>query len=415
MADDLMAQRRFGWRDSGQTVALAWPILWPRILKYAVIAIAALYVSGMAARVYARKYYVFLPDYIRWTASPLPSAAGTTHVFFLFTDHFEPDYDADRVRDWGARYRLLASRHRDSDGRPPQHTFFYPGEQGTPDIFNALRDLVESGFGEVELHYHHDFDTVQTFRQKLEAAIVEFQRYGFLKTVDGQTCFAFIHGNWGLDNSNGATKCGVNQELRLLREVGCFADFTFPSIYEDAQPPFVNTIYAAKDDENPKSYARQLPLSALDDGSADLMIFQGPLIFSPSLKASRLFLDLDDGNIHAAVPASPARVDRWIRANVHVASRPEWVFVKVHAHGVSTPEDANAVLGPGFDAALSYLEQKYNDGQRYRLHYVTAREASNLARAAAAGATGDPHAYFDRPIPPYVAHPLRRWTPYPDN
>jgi hypothetical protein len=376
-----------------------------RILGYVALLAVVAYISATAFRVYTRKYYVFLPDYVRWVTTPRPSTMGrTTHVFFLFTDHFEPDYDADRVRQWGARYRALASRHHDSDGRPPQHTFFYPGEQGTPEIFETLRGLVESGFGEVELHYHHDFDTADTFRPKLEDAIHDFQRYGFLKTVDGQTRFAFIHGNWGLDNSNGPLRCGVNRELKLLRALGCFGDFTFPSIYEDSQPPFVDTIYAAKDDDQPKSYARQFPLTALDDGSADLMIFQGPLIFSPSLRPSRLFLDLDDSNIHMAMPASPTRVDHWIRANIHVANRPDWVFIKVHGHGISTASDIAAVLGPDFDRALTYLEQKYNDGRRYRLHYVTAREAYNLARAAADGAMGDPEQYFDCPIPPYVAH-----------
>ena len=386
-----------------------------RALAFVILAGASLYAAGMSVRIYARKYYMFLPDYVRWMAKRSPTVNSPTHVFFLFTDHFEPDYSAERVREWASRYKQLASRHKDSDGRPPQHSFFYPGEQGTPEIFAALGDLVGSGLGEVELHYHHDFDTADTFRAKLQTAIADFGRHGFLKTIDGQTHFAFIHGNWGLDNSNGPIMCGVNRELALLRELGCFADFTFPSIYEDSQPAFVNDIYAARDDEQPKSYRRRLPLSALDDGSADLMIFEGPLIFAPSLNASRLFLDLDDGDIHPPVPASAARVDRWVRAGVHVANRPDWIFIKVHGHGISSPEDEEAALGPGFDAALTRFEQKYNDGRLYRLHYVTAREAYNLAHAAAVGATGDPEQYFDRPIPPYAADRPRRISDVPDN
>jgi hypothetical protein len=35
---------------------------------------------------------------------------------------------------------------------------------------------------------------------------------------------------------------------------------------------------------------------------------------------------------------------------------------KVFAHGVSTPEDEEVVLGPTFDETLSYLERRYNDG-----------------------------------------------------
>lgn len=365
-------------------------------------ALLVVYVAATAVRMYARKYYLFLPNYLV-SAVALPHPPGTRHIFVLFTDHFEPHYDAARVVRWAGRYRALASRHQDSSGRRPQHTFFYPGEQVVPSILETLRGLVADGLGEVELHYHHDFDTARTFRPKLLEAINAFQRHGFLKTVDGATHFAFIHGNSGLDNSNGDRFCGVDDEIALLREVGAFADFTFPSVYEDSQPPFVDTIYAARDDRQPKSYKHRLPVSALDDGSADLMIFQGPLIFTPSLKVSRLFLDLDDGDIHPAMPASAHRVDRWVRANVHVPERPEWIFIKLFAHSISSAPETDAVLGDGYEAALTRLERAYDDGVRYKLHYVTAREAYNLARAAAAGVNGEPELYFDTPIPPYAA------------
>ncbi len=375
-----------------------------RLVAYGIVlGLLAAYVAAFSVRLHARKYDLFFADYVRWALTPASAPARPVHVFFVFVDHFEPDYDGARVRDWSRRYRELAARHHDSDGRPPQHTFFYPGEQAQADIYSALQDLTRHGYGEVELHYHHDFDTTETFQVKLATAIQELQKYGFLETVDGQTRFAFIHGNWGLDNADGPFLCGVNDELRLLHRLGCFADFTFPSVYDDAQPPFVNTIYAAKDDDGPKSYRFALPLSRLHT-DADLMMFQGPLVFAPSLSIRHLFLDLDDGNVHPSVPASPRRVDRWVSANVHVAQRPDWVFIKIFAHGISTPEDADAVLGPSMDATLSYLERKYNDGTHYRLHYITAREAYNLALAAADGATGDPSGYRDRPIGRYVAN-----------
>jgi hypothetical protein len=376
-----------------------------RALRLLVLASVALYALAFSVRVYARKYYVFLPDYLRSVANgPVAKGSTPTHVFLLFTDHFEPDYDEDRVNDWSRRYASLAARHRDSVGRPPQHTFFYPGEQSSPAIYEALRRMTAADLGEVELHYHHGYDTAETLRPQLEAAIQEFKQYGFLQTVDGRTEFAFIHGNSGLDNSNGPEMCGVNNEIRLLRELGCFADFTFPSLFEDSQPRNVNSIYATRDDDGPKSYEERLPLTALREGTADLMIFQGPIVFAPSLSLRRLFVDVDDGDVHASQHASPTRVDRWVRADVHVPQRPDWVFIKLFAHGISTPGDAEAVLGADFDEALSYLEHTYNDGTRYVLHYITAREAYNLARAAAEGATGGPGQYLDAYVRPYRAN-----------
>jgi len=91
-----------------------------------------------------------------------------------------------------------------------------------------------------------------------------------------------------------------------------------------------------------------------------------------------------------------------VRANVHVPERPDWVFVKLFSHGVSDPEYTDAVLGKDFDATLSYFEREYNDGTKYVLHYITAREAYNLARAAAEGARGEPQQYLNAFVQPYA-------------
>ena len=81
---------------------------------------------------------------------------------------------------------------------------------------------------------------------------------------------------------------------------------------------------------------------------------------------------------------------------------PDWVFIKVHGHGASTPEDMQETLGGDLDRGLSYLETHYNDGSNFVLHYVTAREAYNVDRAAADGKTGDPQQYMNYVIPAYA-------------
>jgi hypothetical protein len=81
-----------------------------RALWLLLLASLLLYALAFSVRVYVRKYYVFLPDYLRSVATG-PSAGGSapTHVFVLFTDHFEPDYDEGRVNDWSHRYAALAA------------------------------------------------------------------------------------------------------------------------------------------------------------------------------------------------------------------------------------------------------------------------------------------------------------------
>jgi hypothetical protein len=57
------------------------------------------------------------------------------------------------------------------------------------------------------------------------------------------------------------------------------------------------------------------------------------------------------------------------------------------------------VLGQPVDAMFHDLESRYNDGSRYVLHYVTAREMFNIAKAAEAGLEGNPGDYRDFCIP----------------
>src|SRR6266540_113124 len=64
----------------------------------------------------------------------LPS--GPVDLYLCVADHFEPRHGQatealarERLGDWVRRYPEIAGRHRDWDGRPPVHTFFYPWDQ----------------------------------------------------------------------------------------------------------------------------------------------------------------------------------------------------------------------------------------------------------------------------------------------
>jgi hypothetical protein len=132
------------------------------------------------------------------------------------------------------------------------------------------------------------------------------------------------------------------------------------------------------------------------------MIFQGPMTINWKDWRHKWHPTIEDGDInHKATHGDPRRVDAWIRQAIHVKGRPEWQFVKVFCHGA---QDHEAVVGDETDRMFSYLETRYNDGKKYRLHYVTAREAYNIVRAAENGETGNPDDFRDYVIP----HPLER-------
>src|SRR4029079_9318653 len=137
----------------------------------------------------------------------------------------------DRVRYWLENYPKLAKNFHDSDGRTPRHSFFFPGEKFSPYFLHGLAELAGAGFGEVELHLHHDRDNAENLRRDLLSYLSLFAEHGHLsRDAFGNPRFAFIHGNWCLANSRRDGRyCGVDNELEILFETGCYADFTFPS------------------------------------------------------------------------------------------------------------------------------------------------------------------------------------------
>lgn len=339
-----------------------------------------------------------------------------THLLFAFVDHFEPgnrkadpSRQIERVRAWTERYPEMAGRHRDADGVHPQHTFFFPPHYDTHDHLERIVDLCSRGFGEVEMHLHHDHqspwpDTETTLRNKLLDCIERFSRHGVFCLPDGRKSYGFIHGDWALANSRkGGAFCGVNNETALLKETGCFADFTFP-VSNESQPWLTNTFfYGNSFSDRPKSYACQpIPMAVGKPAPSErLLLMQGIIGLRWKSRKAAHKPSIEQSNVDASDSPTPGRVDYWVNKWVHVSGRPEWVFIKVHTHG-AREEDRDVLLGEGADRLFRYLEEAYDDGRRFVLHYVSAREMYNIARAAEAGKSGDPNLYRDFVVPRYV-------------
>jgi hypothetical protein len=346
---------------------------------------------------------------------------GQVDLFLCIADHFEPQVGHPtpavaraRLEDWLRRYPTVATRHRDADGRPPAHSFFYPWDEYEAEEFRHLSQLCAQGWGEIELHLHHQDDTDASLRRKLREALQTYRQQGALSTgPDGRTAFGFIHGNWALDNSRcegGRNYCGVNNELTVLQEEGCYADLTFPSWQHMSQPRKTNRIYYAIDDPlRPKSHDTGQNAQAGRSRADGLLMIQGPLV--PYLEPRRLRPAMDDGDLASYRRYAPERLDRWVRAGIHVQGRPDCVFIKLHCHGAAD-KNREVLLGEDLEALFSDAETRYNDGVRYRLHYVTAREMFNVVKWVEAGEEGYSSAARDWLLPPPAAVPaLSQETP----
>jgi len=373
-------------------------LLW--VTAFFLLAGAALLLEALRRR----HVLQWLPGYLRVRFARTPRATGPTHILFCFVDHFEPawkrpgaDIERARVSRWCRDYPLVAQQFRDADGCHPKHTFFYPEEEYRFEHLDSLRRLCAAGFGEIEVHLHHDRDTSEGLRRKLcqFAALLHSQHGALSRDADtGELRWAFIHGNWCLDNSRPDGRwCGVNDELLVLKNTGCYADFTFPSAPSDTQPATVNSIYYATDDpQRPKSHDTGQPVAVGGAQAGDLMLVQGILGFDWSSRKFGLLPRIENSDVRAGQPPSAARVDRWVRLAPSVRGRPEWKFIKIHTHGA--PENqADVLLGPPLEGMFAYLARRYNDGVNYVLHYVSAREMYNIIKAAESGETGDPGRY----------------------
>ena len=381
--------------------------MWSSLLGLLLLLVAALTLFLIAIR--ARNMQIWLGSLIRQRRRP--AVQGPVHVMFCFVDHFEPQWgrpdlatERARVDRWCRDYRILAARHRDADGRMPQHTFFYPEEEYREEHLAKLADLCRDGFGEIEVHLHHDNDTEANFRECISRFNKTLsEKHGALPRdpVSGQLRFAFIHGNWSLDNSRADGRwCGLNNELVLLRELGCYADLTLPSAPSETQTSTINSIYYATDDpDRPKSHDKGERVRVGGQPVGDLMIIQGPLGLNWRSRRFGIIPRIENADIRRSSPPTADRVDAWVRTGIHVEGRPEWIFIKIHTHGTQD-HDMDTLLGAPAEAMHAHLESRYNDGKTHVLHYVTAREMYNIIKAAEAGHSGDPAAFRDFQLKP---------------
>ena len=340
-----------------------------------------------------------------------------THVMFCFVDHYEPQWknpdnielERQRVDRWFDQYPKMADKFKDADGYSPKHTFFYPEEEYREEHLAKLSDMCYRGYGEIEIHLHHDNDTSENLTKSLtNFAKTLHEQHGALPICpkSGQIKYAFIHGNWCLDNSHpNGEWCGVNDELIVLNKTGCYVDLTFPSAPSPTQPTTINAIYYVKDDPlKPKSHDTGKAVKVGGEAWGDLMLINGPLMLNWKQRKLGFMPRVENADIRTSNPPSPQRIDLWVNANVHVENQPNWRFIKIHTHGTQD-KDMDILLGKPIEKMHEYLNDKYNDGKNYKLHYVSSREMYNIVKAAEAGKTEDPNQYrnFELPKPTFKA------------
>jgi hypothetical protein len=358
---------------------------------------------------YARK--ILPPATWRALRSPI---RGPVHLILALADHFEPSIVPEdgqkraprpeqerRLERWAREYPKVVDPWRDHDGRPLVHTYFYPAEQYDEVLLDMLAAHCHAGWGEVEIHLHHGIphpDTAENTRQML----TEFRdrlafRHSCLARQEGSTRpgYAFVHGNFALANSAGGRFCGVDSEMQILADTGCYADMTLPAAYWDpAQTEKINSLYeCALPLDQAASHRKGHDLVAGRVPKTFPLIVQGPLVTDLRRTFRSARPAFDNGALTASKPATMNRFSLWKQAQVRVLGRPDWLFIKLHCHSMD-PTQKDAVIGDSFRAFLAALVGGAAD-RKETLHFVAAREMANILLAACDGRDGNPGDYRD--------------------
>ena len=213
---------------------------------------------------------------------------------------------------------------------------------------------------------------------------------------EGPPRYAFVHGNWTLANSGGGLACGVDDEMQILSETGCYADLTLPSAPHPAQVRKINALY-----ECAGPLGRRAPHRRGRDlrrghppGVFPLMI-QGPLGLDFARRVGGWPVpSIENGALTTLFPPTMHRLRLWRGAAITVDHRPDWIFIKLHCHGMD-PRDEAAMLGAPLQRFLGKLTEWAGSSSRHRVHFVTAREMVNIVLAACNGRQGSPGEYRD--------------------
>jgi hypothetical protein len=366
----------------------------------------------------------WLARYPFWRAGAAARRAGEgegpVHLVVVVANHFEPswserggllpiDEQRRRLDRWCEVARATGEAVRDADGTPFRHTNFYPGEQYHAPILDTMAALQREGFGEVEIHLHHGVEAPDT-EENLRRALTEFrdllaEEHKCLSREEagGQPKYAFVHGNLALANSDGGRFCGVDTEMRVLAETGCYVDMTLPAAPLQPQVPRINAVYECGRPLDEAVPHRTGPGLRVGRRPQLPVILTGPLVFNWARRVKGLPVPrLDDGALAANYDSDFARLERWARARVSVRGRPEWVFLKLYCHGFFT-HDQSACIGEGARRFWSEALEESERTGRYRIHFASAREAFNISMAAVDGRGGDPHQYRDYSLRPIMS------------
>jgi len=153
----------------------------------------------------------------------------------------------------------------------------------------------------------------------------------------------------------------------MLKECGCYADFTFPRPSGASEPAFTNSICFSKTKTNQKKRA-----AVKNWPEEDLLIIDGPMGINWRNRRFCLFPRAENGEISARSRFTPHRARLWLDAAPQIEGDTKNLFLKLHAYGAVDSTVRYLFGESGMHDLYAYLEKYSIDNSDLILHYVSA-------------------------------------------
>jgi len=271
------------------------------------------------------------------------------HLYAAFCNHLSPfrgnvsqEIAEHRIVTWQREYTHFASKHKDSLGNHPVHTFFYDEADYNPRFIDVLYRMCKSGIADVEILLRHNQNIPHNFKRKVEGfRDVLFHHHGLLRQNGEAISFAFVHDYCGSHQQSDF--CGASEKPLILKECGCYADFTL-------------------------TYRKKR--ATIKNSADDLLLIEGPL----GVSWKTLLPRAENGEISARSRFTPRRARMWLNTVPQINGDTKNIFLKLHTYGAVDSTVRYLFGESGIHELYGYLEKAADSGSGLILHYVSAYE-----------------------------------------
>ena len=236
-----------------------------------------------------------------------------------------------------------------------------PASSIAPHFLDALAELARGGFGEVEVHLHHDGDTATTLRADIADYLGKYAAARPPVARRRRAAALRVHPRQLVPRQRAPRRPLVRRRRRDPAALSTPA--ATPTSRSRRRPTSASRTSSTRSTGRPATWRARRAYEAGERarvGDAHARSPPHDRRAARARAAPALGVRIENGALTAAIRRRPRACATGSTQGIHVDGRPEWVFVKVHTHG-APEKNAASLLGDGGRAlhrALRALQRR---------------------------------------------------------